>query len=220
MIGFAQLTDDGNVKLARGVHVDSSAKTLSMLEFVDEGEHQQQLWANTSQHFPVALRDTRDGTDAQTTLPGMPDHQQLLGKRGIVRRARSCTTRVCRGALEFLRYPQSATLLSARVRHVEFKNGRICRGMLELASKTAEWQALRTTSHCENAILSIGLFPGLPRETGREMTEPAEGSYQGSSASIASSGYGTNHDELPTDHMRSEAEAGFARSSEWHRHSR
>ena len=38
--------------------------------------------------------------------------------------------------------------------------------------------ALRTTSHCENAILPIGHFR---REAGEELTEPAEDCYQGSS---------------------------------------
>ena len=50
--------------------------------------------ANT---FPDALHHSRDGTDIQTRLPGMPDHQQ---RSGMVRRARRCPTRVWHGTFD------------------------------------------------------------------------------------------------------------------------
>ena len=76
-----------------------------------------------------------------------------------------------------------------------------------------EWQALLTTARCEKAILLIGSLPVFPRGTGRESTESDEGSDQSRQASIASHGYESNHEELPTFHMRPLAELGFAVAS-------
>ena len=63
------------------------------------------------------------------------------------------------------------------------------------------------------AILPIGSLPVFPRGTGRESTESNEGSEQSRPASIASHGYESNHEELPTFHMRPVAELGFAVAS-------
>ena len=68
----------------------------------------------------------------------------------------------------------------------------------------AEWHALRTVSHCETAFLPIGYLPGFPRETGRALTEPAEGSYQGSSASTTRLGHESNRDEPPIHEISSQ----------------
>ena len=77
-------------------------------------------------------------------------------------------------------------------------------------SQEDEWQALRTTARCEKAILPIGSLPVFPRGTGRESTESDEGSDQSRQASIASHGDESNHEELPTSHMRPVDELGFA----------
>ena len=74
----------------------------------------------------------------------------------------------------------------------------------------AESHALRTTAHCENAMLPKGFLPGLPRESGRVLTESDVGIDQGSPVSIASLGCESNHGELPTSRMLSVAELGFA----------
>ena len=64
----------------------------------------------------------------------------------------------------------------------------------------AGWRAERTTAHCENAILPLGLLPGLGRQSilplgllpglgrqsGHDLTESDVGSDQGGLASIAS----------------------------------
>ena len=39
----------------------------------------------------------------------------------------------------------------------------------------ADWDGLRTTAHCENAILPIGSLPGFPGGARREPTESATG---------------------------------------------
>ena len=69
----------------------------------------------------------------------------------------------------------------------------------------AEWHALRTTSHCGDANLPIRHFSARERE--EVLTEPAEDSYQGSSASNTILGCESTREELPNQ-MRAVAETG------------